>query len=191
MNSATTLPAVARHRLTLDEYHALGAVLDAGARLELIDGEVYDMAPIGSRHADLVEYLGDLLRYALPPELGVRRQNPVTLGAHSEPQPDLCVVRARALPYSQAHPQPEDILLIVEVAEHTLDYDRNVKLPLYARFAIPEAWIVNIPDRQVEIHTDPGQGGYQSILHRRGGGRITPQRLPGVTVDVQAIFSRL
>jgi Uma2 family endonuclease len=187
----TTTSAVTKHRLTIAEYYTLAESLPGEARVELLDGELYDMAPIGSQHADIVEFLGDRLRYALPPEFGVRRQNPVRLGNHSEPQPDICVEKPRALPYSQSHPGPEDVLLVIEVADHTLQYDKDIKLPLYARYGIPEVWIVDLKNRQLEVYTAPQDEAYQKSQRLRGTDKVIPHLLPDITVNVEVIFARL
>ena len=186
-----SVASVTKHKLTIAEYYKLGESLPPKARVELIEGELYDMAPIGSEHADIVDFLGDLLRYAVPRDFVVRRQNPVRLGAHSEPQPDICVVKPRAIPYSKAHPGPEDVLLIVEVSDQTLTHDRETKLPLYARHVIPEAWIVNLKDHQLEVHRTPKNGIYQKVSHLADTSEVILTLMPTVSIRIADIFSRL
>ena len=127
-------PPRVRHRIDVAGYHQMGAVglIAPGQRTELIEGEVIDMAPIGSRHAARVKALNSLLTAAVGNRAIVAVQDPVILGLHSEPQPDLSVLRPREDFYADAHPQAKDLLLAVEVADTTLAFDRGVKLPLYA-----------------------------------------------------------
>ena len=129
-----------RHRLTVAEYHRMGdtGIFSPEARVELIEGEVIDMPPIGSLHAGTVSYLVEVLRPACGGWAIVRTQNPVFLDLRSEPQPDVALLRPRPDFYRNAHPTPTDVFLIVEVADTTLAYDTQIKLPLYARHGVPE-----------------------------------------------------
>jgi len=140
--SAVLQTEVRRHRLTVDDFHRMGeaGILRADERVELIDGEVIDMAPIGSNHAGTVGFLAKRLERAVGDSAVVFVQNSLLLTASSEPQPDIMLLKPRTDFYRSAHPHPEDVLLIVEVADTTLAYDRDIKVPLYARHAIPEAW---------------------------------------------------
>ena len=147
----------------VDEYYAMAeaGILAPDERVELIDGEIIPMSPMKSAHAASV----DSLDYELTSQLGrrarVRAQIPVRLNGVTEPEPDIAVVRWRDDFYAHAHPGPEDIILIIEVSDSTLYQDRNAKLPLYARFGIPETWIANIRERHVEVYDQPADGEYQ------------------------------
>ena len=147
----------------VDEYYAMAeaGILAPGERVELIDGEIFPMSPIGDRHAYSVDELNELLITRLGGRARVRCQNPVQLGVSFEVQPDLAILRWREDRYSTGHPRPEDIILIIEVSDTSLHYDRNVKLPLYARFGIPETWIANIQARHVEVYDRPANGEYR------------------------------
>jgi Uma2 family endonuclease len=144
-------------------------MLDAGIlkeddRVELIEGEIVAMSPIGSRHAGCVENIAAMLRRALPSEaVAVRTQNPVRLSQYSEPQPDISVVRPRADFYKTSHPTADDVLLLVEVADASLMYDRRTKLPLYARSRIAEVWLVDLVNQVVEVHTSPRESAYDHV----------------------------
>ena len=186
-----SVTAVTKHKLTIAEYRKLGESLPPNVRVELIEGELYDRVPIGSEHADIVEFVGDLFRYALAREFGVRRQNPVNLGPNSEPEPDICVVKPRSVPYSKAHPGPADILLIIEVSDRSLPYDRDIKLPLYAKHKIPEVWIVDLINHQLKAYFAPEKDAYQKVLTLKKTGTIAPKFAQRVLVDVEKIFSRL
>jgi Uma2 family endonuclease len=156
---------VAHHRWTVaDVERMLGSgLLIETDRVELIEGELIDMAPIGSRHANLVDVIAQLLVRRLPAGCRVRVQNPIRLGELSEPQPDIAVVRDRS--YAAAHPEAADVLLLIEVADTTLEIDRDLKLPLYARHGIPESWLVDVEARELSIHREPAEGDYRRI-HR-------------------------
>jgi Uma2 family endonuclease len=156
---------LAHHRWTVaDVDRMLGSgLLDQTDRVELIEGELIDMAPIGSRHAYTVDAIARKLQRLLGDRQLVRVQNPIRLGELSEPQPDIAVVRDRS--YAAAHPEAADVLLLIEVADTTLEFDRDVKLPLYARHGILESWLIDVAARQLSIHREPAEGEYRRI-HR-------------------------
>jgi len=133
----------------------------------LIEGELIDMTPIGSRHANLVDVLAQILVRRLPAGCRVRVQNPIRLGDLSEPQPDIAVVRDRS--YAAAHPEAADVLLLIEVADTTLEFDRDIKLPLYARHGIPECWLIDVAGSQLSIHREPAEGEYRHIRRPTSG----------------------
>jgi Uma2 family endonuclease len=145
------------HRLTADDYHRMGeaGILRPDARVELIDGEIIDMAPIGSRHAAAVEQLSRILQQAVGERALVRHQNPVRLGTYSEPQPDISLVRARADFYRAEHPSAADVFLIVEISDTSLSFDRTVKVSLYARHGVPEVWIVDLTTQVLTRYRRP------------------------------------
>src|SRR5215471_13271332 len=146
-------PELPRHQWTVEEYHRMGAVglLDADSRVELLEGEIIEMAPIGDAHAATSNRLNRLLVLAVGERGIVAVGNPVRLSQRSEPQPDFSVLRPRA-DYQTKGPRPEDVMLAVEVSDTTLRRDRRVKLALYARAGIPEFWIVNLERKELEIY---------------------------------------
>ncbi|HEU4627878.1 MAG TPA: Uma2 family endonuclease [Steroidobacteraceae bacterium] len=180
-----------RHRITVEEYYRMAEVglLAPDARVELIEGEIIDMPPIGSRHASAVSRLHYLLVRAAGDRAVVRGQSPVRLDAYSEPQPDLAVLAPRADFYDKAHPTPADALLIIEVSETTLRYDRQRKQPLYARHGIPELWIVDIQGNQLHVFRKPAGGEYTDSVTFRRPGPMPLALLPEVEVDLSALFS--
>jgi Uma2 family endonuclease len=154
------LPAeITRHRFTVEEYHKMAeaGVFSEDDRVELIEGEVVEMTPIGWRHARCVSNLNMLLARFAGDRYVVSVQNPITVDEYAEPQPDLALVSE--LPAGRL-PGPEEIILVVEVSDTTLPYDRNVKLPIYARAGIPEAWVVEQQGEIVEVHAEPRPNGY-------------------------------
>lgn len=151
---ASVTPAV--HRFTRDEYHRMATTgLFADQRVELLDGEIIIMSPKLTSHS----YAVTRLMYTLIPAFGagaiVRVQDPVVLNDRSEPEPDLVVCQADPGQYKQAHPRADQVLLIIEVADSSLSYDRTRKAKAYAQSSIPEYWIVNLQDRQIEVLTEP------------------------------------
>jgi Uma2 family endonuclease len=181
-------PAVPRRLLTVDEYHRMGeaGILTDNDRVELIEGELVAMAPIGSRHVGASNALTRLLVLAVGDRGVVSVQNPVRLTQHSEPQPDFAVLRP-GNDYRTTLPGPKDTLLVVEVASSSLDYDRTVKLPLYARSGIPEAWIVNLAAGEVEIYRSPVGDKYSFMTRVGRTDAITITALPDVRVPVADI----
>jgi Uma2 family endonuclease len=145
-----------RHSITVTEYFRMGEahVFAHDARLELMDGEIVEMAPIGSAHAAVVDTLAALLREVAPGAL-VRVQNPLVLGERSAPQPDVTLLRPRADRYYTSHPVAADALLVVEVADTTLRYDLEIKRPTYARAGVAELWIVDIDRRELHLFREP------------------------------------
>ncbi len=160
------------HSFTVEEYHRMGeAGLFEEQRVELLEGNIVDMSPIHAGHAGMVNLLAHMLRQQLGSAYILTVQNPVSLDRLSEPQPDLAILRYRPDYYQKEHPEPKDVLLLIEVADTSLDKDRQVKLPLYARAGIPEGWIVNLPEQQLECYTGPTGDGYARRTDYRAGDR--------------------
>jgi Uma2 family endonuclease len=179
-----------RYKLSIEDYHKLGeaGILNEDSRVELIEGELIEMAPIGVAHMRSVNRLNRLLINAVGNAAVVSVQNPVILPPRSEPQPDFALLKPGA--ENAAHvPHPDDVLLIIEVADTTLSYDRKTKLPLYARAGIAEAWIVDVQAQTVEAYRSPGESGYaESVVHRRGES-AAPALLPAAVIEIDAIFA--
>ena len=146
------------------------------------------MSPIGSPHAACVKILSRLLNELFGKNFIVGVQDPVRLSDSSEPQPDVTLLRWRDDFYRNAHPTPADVLLVVEVADTTVETDRNIKIPLYARAGIPEAWIVNIPEERIEIYSDPEGESYGQIKRFGRGRRARSQTLEGLSVGVDEVL---
>ncbi|HTQ37266.1 MAG TPA: Uma2 family endonuclease [Steroidobacteraceae bacterium] len=180
-----------RHRITVDEYYRMAEVglLAPDARVELIDGEIIDMAPIGVDHSSVVGHLEDLFHEAVGRHGLVRAQSVVRLDRRSEPQPDIAVLVRRADYYRRAHPTPADVLLLIEVSDSTLRYDRDVKVPLYARHGIPEVWIVDLRNGQLHLHRSAEGGQYRDCSGTDHPGLTPIAALPGVAVDLSGLFA--
>ena len=182
---------LAQHRLSVDDYHKMGeaGIFDHDERLELIEGRLIDMAPIGSDHAGTVIQLNAVLNRPFARLALVSPQNPIRLSEHSEPQPDFAVLRPRADFYRTAHPQPHDVLLVVEVADTSVRYDREVKIPLYARHGIPEVWLLDLHSTQIEIYRQPGTEGYGEVLYPADDEAIAPVLLPDAALSIADFWS--
>lgn len=135
-------------------------ILGPEVPVELIEGEIIDMTPTGSRHAGIVRHLAKAIEQVVGGQGLVSVQSPVRLGSQSEPEPDVALLRYRPDFYKKAHPGPEDVLLIVEVADASIRYDREVKLPLYARHRIAEVWLIDLNQGEINVHRDPERGIY-------------------------------
>ncbi|WP_428536166.1 Uma2 family endonuclease [Rhodopila sp.] len=186
----TRNPWVARRPLTVAEYHRMGEVgiLTERDRVELIEGELVAMAPIGSQHSGTVNGLNRMLMQAVGDRGVVSVQNPVQLGDRSEPEPDFTVLRPRADDYRRSTPSSEDVLLVIEIAASSLDYDRAVKRPLYASHGISELWIVNLAVGEVEVCRNPAGDDYASVSRVGREGVLEPLLLPGVAISVAALL---
>jgi Uma2 family endonuclease len=187
----TTLPPeVGRRRFTVDDYDLMAeaGILHEDERIELIDGEIVQMAAIDLRHMTAVDETCFFLNRQLPSDdLRVSVQNPIRLGRRDEPQPDLMVYRKRA-DRAGARLTPADVLLIIEVSDTTRAYDRATKLPRYAAAGIPVAWLIDLVDDRVERHTEPSAGGYRRVDIVLRGETLVSAMLPALAIPVEAII---
>ncbi len=158
--------ALTKRRFTVDEYHRMAEVgiLTKTDRVELIDGEIVEMTPVGSRHASVVKRLNALLTSRLGARTIVSVQDPVQLSKESEPQPDVVLLRSSPDFYAGSHPEPVDTLLLIEVADTSLQYDRGVKVPRYATARVIEVWIVDLAGDAVEVYRTPVPDGYRDVV---------------------------
>ena len=175
---------------TIEEYHRMAeaGILHEDDRVELIEGKIIQMAAIGSRHAACVKRLVKLLVREIGDSGVVGAQDPIILPDSSEPEPDVTVLRPRDDFYAAGHPIPEDVLLLIEVSDTSLEYDREIKLPLYARAGIPEVWIVNLAGSDILTYSRPESGSYEEVNLARHGDRISSQVLPALLVSVGDIL---
>ena len=167
---------------------ARAGILKEDDRVELLDGEIVEMNPIGSRHAACINRLVALCRRELDPEIMISVQNPLRLDEKSEPIPDLMFLRKRDDYYSRSHPEPGDVLLIIEVAETSLESDRSVKIPLYARAYVPEVWLIDVCTERLEVYRNPSPQGYTEVNSHDKNAFVTPSGAPGFTVNISSLF---
>jgi Uma2 family endonuclease len=174
----------------VNDYYRMAAagILTEDDRVELIEGQIIQMSPIGSRHAACVDRVARLFFSGVGGLAFVRVQNPVRLGIRSEPEPDLALVRPSADGYVSAHPVPADTLLVVEVADSSASYDRTTKARLYARSAIPELWLVDLERDLMQGFRDPAARGYRTIQVYRRGDQLSPIALPELSFAVEDIL---
>lgn len=188
VTETTDLPR--RHHLTVDDYFRMAEVgiLGPDDRVELIEGEIIDMSPIGPPHAGTVTQLRDLLQRAVAERAIVYEQNPAVLGRYSAPQPDLVLLVPRTDYYKSRHPRPSDMLLLVEVADSSLRYDRNVKAGLYARHAISEYWLIDVRGKRLIRHRAPQGEAYARVDEPDLGRALEIGALPGIALELAQLF---
>lgn len=184
------MASVTRKRFTADEYQRMGqaGILTEDDRVELIAGEIITMTPIGTRHNASVNRGMRTLVRAVGDDAIVQSQGSVRLDLYSEPQPDLVLLRPRSDFYASRHAGTGDILLIIEIAESSMQYDRDVKAPIYAAADIPEYWLVDLNTNVLWRFSSPAEGRYRGVEQYRRGQSIAPMLLPVCKVDVDVLL---
>ncbi|HEY9860166.1 MAG TPA: Uma2 family endonuclease [Candidatus Obscuribacterales bacterium] len=179
-----------RRQFTVAQYHQMveAGILTEDDRVELIDGEVIELSPISSRHAACVNRLNYLFHSRLRDRAIVRVQNPVELSDRSEPQPDVALLQPRPDFYEAGHPQPQDILLLVEVADTTVEFDREIKMPLYAKSGVREVWLVDLNQNAIAVYREPSLSGYAQVEQLQRGQELTVQAITDVTLAVDEVL---
>ncbi len=177
-------------RFTVDEFHRMvrAGALSEDERIELIDGEIVEMAPIGKRHVACVDRLTELFSELVRKRAIVRVQGSIPVGIRSEPQPDLVLLRRNPDFYAQSDPGPADILLVVEVGDTSAGYDRDIKLPFYARAGLGEIWLVDLQNEIIEVYRHPVQQGYHDVQRFGRGHSVSPLIFADVTLAVDQIL---
>ena len=179
-----------KHRISVGAYHRMGeaGILSPEARVELIEGELIDMAPIGKLHASVVDRLASRLFACVGTRAIVRVQGPLRLSENSEPQPDFSLLKPRSDFYRDAPPTAADVLLVIEVSDATQRYDRRIKVPLYARHGVPEVWVIDLENSLVHFHRNPGGGTYADISATDQPGAMAIAMLPDVKIDLSGMW---
>jgi Uma2 family endonuclease len=183
--------AAARRLFTREDFQRMAdaGIFEPTERLELIRGEIIEMSGPGRRHRAFVDNLTQLLIWRLTGRAIVSVQNPLALDDYSQPQPDLKVIRRRSVPYKVREAFGEDTLLVIEVADTSLRYDRFTKLQLYAEFGIPEYWVIDCNAESIEIHRSPEGDRYREVTLVSGDATVTPQAFPDVALTLTEIFA--
>ncbi len=186
-----TISGVTRWRIKVDDYYrvAEAGLFARDARLELIEGEIFILSPIGNRHAACVDRTTEGFHVGLQGRAILRVQGPLRIDDHNEPQPDLMLLRRREDFYASAHPGPADVLLLVEIMDTSAAYDRGVKLALYARAEIAEVWLIDLNNLRIEIHRQPSQALYTEISIRTRGQRVSPGAFNDLELEVNALLA--
>ncbi len=181
---------VRTRRFSVEEFHLMvrAGILKEDDRVELIAGEITEMTPIGPRHSLCVARLTHRLVGLVHDQAIVWVQNPIRLDPHSEPQPDLALVRPPLTRYTDAHPGPSELFLVIEVADTSAQDDRSRKVPLYARAGIREAWLVDLPSEAIEVYRTPRPEGYQDVRKLERGHHIAPEAFPDLTLRIDDIL---
>lgn len=181
---------VTRRLFSVEDYYEMAnsGILTEDDRVELLDGEIVEMSPIGSRHAGCVKRLTKMIDSQIGDAAILSVQDPIRLSPRSEPQPDLALLKPRADFYTTTHPAPKDVLLVIEVAETSAEPDHKIKLPLYAKAGIPEVWIFELRTKRVEAYRKPSGRKYLVVETYNEERIISPQALPDLQVDSSEIF---
>ena len=184
------MQAPGKHRFKVEDYHRMAetGVLREDARVELLDGQIIDMSPIGPFHGGVVKRLNRLFNRCSEGRWIVSTQDPLRLDNFSEPEPDLMLLKPAPDDYTSRHPTAADVLLLIEVADTTLPLDRKEKLPAYGRAGVAEVWIVNLEEQKIEIYREPHFTGYGSKSVLSAGSTASPAKFADVIVDVAALL---
>jgi Uma2 family endonuclease len=184
------MPVQTQHRFSIGDYHRMAetGVLRPGKRVELINGNIIDMSPIGPFHGGVVKRLSRLSNLEAKGRWTVSTQDPLRLDEFSEPEPDVMLLKPASDDYTSRHPQADDVFLVVEVADSTIDYDRDQKLPAYGRARIAEVWIVNLNEFIVEVYREPNFTGYSSKAILRIGDKAYPQAFPDLITNLAQLL---
>ena len=174
------------YRFTVDDYYRMGeiGIFPPDVRVELVDGEIKRMPPIHPPHASIIHRLNAVLARKLHGNVVVGIQSPIRLDDFNEPQPDVTVLRFRDDYYGSQHPSPDDVLLIVEVADTSLRYDRDEKMPRYGAAGIPESWLVDVQAGTITVFTEPRVGGYGQERVVTRGQEIMSVAVEGLRLQV-------
>lgn len=179
-----------RRRFTVDEYYRMAEadILGPDERVELLAGEIIKMAPIGSKHAGSVTRFAEEFFENLGRRVTVRIQNPIRLAPGNEPEPDIVIAYRRDDGYAGEHPTPEDVILLIEVSDSSVGFDRRHKLPLYAIYGIPEVWLSDVNSRTIEVHDEPMAGGYARMRVYGSDEMLSPAAFPDVVIAVADVI---
>jgi Uma2 family endonuclease len=186
----TAVAGPAPRLFTVDEYYRMveAGILHEDDRLELLEGKIIQMAAMGSRHAACILRLNEFFTPQVVGRANTAVQIPVRLSVRSEPEPDLMLLRFRPDRYADALPGPSDVLLLIEVSDTTLRYDRDTKLSLYAKAGIPEVWIFDLEGARLLVHRNPSADGYEQVLTFRAGSAVAPAAFPELALNVEDIL---
>ena len=178
------------YRFTVQQYYLMqeAGVFAKGDRYELINGEIREMSPISKKHAVCVARLTKNLERKLGDQTIIWTQNPIHFSDQSEPQPDLAILKLHDDFYANALPTPDDILLIIEVADSTIAYDRDVKAPLYAANGIPELWLFDVNQQIIEGYSQPSASGYKRMQRYEQGDTLSLLAFPEVIFNWEVLL---
>lgn len=181
-----------RRLFNVDEYHlmAKAGILHEDDPIELINGEIIEMSPIGTPYINCVNRLTMLLVPMLVDKAIVSVQNPIRLNKFNEPEPDIAVLKLREDEYAYGPPTPEDALLLIEIADTTVRYDTKVKIPLYANYGVPEVWLVDLNKQKVVVYTDRSEGTYETKQTFKGDTMMTASQMNEIQLSPEKIIGK-
>lgn len=190
LNPLPKPPAIMRHRSTVADLYRLHEEKGPGStrRMELIDGEIIDMMPPGPFHSGITEEAVEAIRRKVSAALRVRSQNPISINKHNEPQPDIAIVEKRQDSYTVSHPTPDDIRLVIEISDSSLDYDLNIKRLVYAKAEIEEYWVMDVQERELHLFRRPWQGDYTEHLSFKEDEEIICSTIPELKLSVREML---
>ena len=190
-NARRTMASTAlRKRFSVDDYYRMAdaGILGERDRVELIDGHVVTMSPIGPRHAACVDRALQTLFFSVGRNAVIRPGNPVRLDRFNEPQPDLTLLRPAPDFYASAHPGPDDVLLVIEIADTSIRFDQTIKARLYAEWGLAEYWLADLKAQCLWVYSSPHEGTYRTVERGHRGESLAPRRLPGCVVPFDAFL---
>ncbi len=178
------------YRFTREQYHemARSGILHEDDRVELLEGKIFVMSPIGKKHAFVVRRLINLLASRLAGRALVDAQNPLALGEDGEPEPDLMILKPHPSDYADRIPEPDDVLLLIEVADTSVDADKEVKIPLYAKYGVREVWLIDLSEDFVEVYSNPTESSYRNTQQFLPGAKLTVGRFADIVINVGFLF---
>jgi Uma2 family endonuclease len=181
---------ILRKKFTVGQYHQMieSGILTDRDRVELVQGEIVEMSPVGRQHEAYIDRLNALFVLGLSTRAIVRVQSPIRLSNNSESQPDVAILQRRPDFYAEGHPKPEDIFALVAVSDTTLEFDRTVKVPLYAQNSIPEVWIVDLNAQVVQVYREPNSSGYQQVQSFRRGQSLMFQAFTTIQFSTEQVL---
>lgn len=184
------MPTPVKYRLTVEQYYKMAEVgiLGIEQRTELIEGEIIEMSPIGAKHAGTINRLSRVLSPRISAQSIISIQNSIRLNDKSEPQPDLAILHLRDDCYTESIPTPDDVFLLIEVSDSTLKYDRDIKIPLYAKAGIPEVWIANIEEQVFEVYKSLNQNSYEQVQNYEKGEVTSMSMLADIEIAINEVF---
>ncbi len=177
-----------RHQINTQEWHKMSKVFHCQQHLELINGEIIHMSPTGHQHSGHLNLLVHLLRQQLSNDTILSIQNPLKLSHYSEPEPDLMLLKADKQFYKYHHPSEQDVLLLIEISDHSLAFDQQQKLKLYAKHKINDYWIINLEQKCLEVYRNPQDDDYLEKQTLSTGDSIQPLNYPTITLEIASLF---
>ena len=189
----TTEAAFTLRKWTVKEYHKLGeiGIFNPEERVELIEGNIIKISAKGTGHACATRRTASLLHNLVGNQAAVYNKSPIALDDNSEPEPDIAVVRIDPFDYATHHPTPSEVYLIIEVADSSLTFDREIKAKIYARSGIADYWVLNVGSRQLHVFREPAENGYQSEVILGETASISPIEFPAFNIAIQAMLPPL